>query len=97
MSLFKLFKGFKNATVELSGVYYCTSVRVLEHCMYISLGFKTAMKNSVSNPEVMCVLYYIIDKWLKYFSFDCKGFGSEMEISRYLEDFRILLQQFEFY
>ena len=68
MSLFKLFKGFKNATVELSGVYYCTSVRVLEHCMYISLGFKTAMKNSVSNPELMCVLYYMIDKWLKYFS-----------------------------
>ena len=67
MSLCQLFKAFKSATVELSGVYYCTSVRVLEHCMYIALGFKTCMKNARSR-ELMCVLFYMIEKWLKYFS-----------------------------
>ena len=68
MSLFKLFKNLKNATIELSGVYYCKTVRVLEQCMYISLAFKTTMKNVTSSPELMCVLYYMIDKWLKYCS-----------------------------
>lgn len=44
MELFKLFKSFKTATVELSGIYYCTSVRVLEHCMYIALNFNSCMR-----------------------------------------------------
>ena len=67
MDLFRLFQAFKNATVELSGVYYPTSVRVLEHCMYVAIGFKTCVKNT-QFIELKAILFYMVEKWLKYFA-----------------------------
>ena len=41
-------------------------MRVLEHCIYVAIGFKTCVKNT-RNMELKAILFYMIEKWLKYF------------------------------
>lgn len=63
-NLCEILKIFKEATEELSGVYYPTSCLVIDHCVKIAITFNSFCRSQVLGS---CIAK-MREKWLKYFT-----------------------------
>ena len=54
---------FHDATTELSGIYYPTSILALDHCIKVAIVFNV----SISDPVLKDSINSMRSKWLKYF------------------------------